>query len=845
MRLGFGLGIGSRGAGGPRIAITASRVLESAVSGSTVGVLSVVGGTGVYTFTEIADPDNKFVISGSNLNTNAALSFATNASHTITVRADNGAGSVITQTLTITVVSLAVPVLSDPIDYYIGTSAANLTVNTTANNGTLYWFISTNKGVLSAATIKAGTGAVQFGSQSVTNVGRQTIPVTGLNPATSYYLSWVHTNNGLDSNMVRGAGFMTDSAVGAARVVFEGDSITTWGNSYAFRWAAANPTFPSVNQAIAIAAVGNSSQASGFNSLWGRVQQTIANKPDVLSILIGTNDIGQPGLWDTFDGSSPTRDWLSNLLLYTDYIRANVPGVKIVVGGVVPGAAPNDGPNAPRAIANPALRARVGNGIDAYAPIGDVFTDADATDTFLYSDTLHPSSDGGHARMFEVIRAVLDPLLANSSATTPAPLGFIDQNNLALSAVATGRTVITGMSIGRSVSASVTGGRIARGTPTFGAGPLPVCNGDFLFVEGTAAATIDTAVDVPVTVGATTDTFTVRTAPSTLVEFAASTDSRLTYDTWIGGQSSFNNVTFPAGRPVLMVEDGANSASAVTIDGVSATAIAYIPTGQERFTLWVGPPAQVLTAGTYNVVVTSNNQFNYCAIAPGAFTGSTQPAAEMATSTVPMSSLYLDRRLFTAPPIEVRNGGLALYAYFGADTQYDNFLDGTSVYASAANAASGDRRMRWGTRRSGGTFGVTSKTNFPSQGMIVVSISRESAPTAPVITSAGSITGTRGNGNTITGTAATATGNPTPTLSYQWQSDSGGWANISGATGQNFTDTLATESLDLRRVVTATNSEGSATANSNTLGTAGGWILATGAWNDLGSWDDTDTWKDS
>jgi hypothetical protein len=294
-----------------------------------------------------------------------------------------------------------------------------------------------------------------------------------------------------------------------------------------------------------------------------------------------------------------------------------------------------------------------------------------------------------------------------------------------------------------------------------------------------------------------------------------------------------------------MVEDGANSASAVTIDGVSATAIAYIPTGQERFTLWVGPPAQVLTAGTYNVVVTSNNQFNYCAIAPGAFTGSTQPAAEMATSTVPMSSLYLDRRLFTAPPIEVRNGGLALYAYFGADTQYDNFLDGTSVYASAANAASGDRRMRWGTRRSGGTFGVTSKTNFPSQGMIVVSISRESAPTAPVITSAGSITGTRGNGNTITGTAATATGNPTPTLSYQWQSDSGGWANISGATGQNFTDTLATESLDLRRVVTATNSEGSATANSNTLGTAGGWILATGAWNDLGSWDDTDTWKDS
>lgn len=102
----YSLGPQRRGASGPRIAITASSILESAVSGSTVGVLSVVGGEGTYTFTKTADPDAKFAVSGSNLNTAAALDFETAQAHSVTVQADNGVDAPITRTFTISVLNV-------------------------------------------------------------------------------------------------------------------------------------------------------------------------------------------------------------------------------------------------------------------------------------------------------------------------------------------------------------------------------------------------------------------------------------------------------------------------------------------------------------------------------------------------------------------------------------------------------------------------------------------------------------------------------------------------------------------------------------------------------------------
>jgi VCBS repeat-containing protein len=83
------------------ISLSNSTIAEDAANPSTVGTLSV-NAAGSWTFTEIADPDNKFSISGSTLSTNATLDYETATSHTITIRADNGT-QIIHQTLTVTV----------------------------------------------------------------------------------------------------------------------------------------------------------------------------------------------------------------------------------------------------------------------------------------------------------------------------------------------------------------------------------------------------------------------------------------------------------------------------------------------------------------------------------------------------------------------------------------------------------------------------------------------------------------------------------------------------------------------------------------------------------------------
>lgn len=95
MNLSISLSLGSTRAGpqGPTIVISASSIAENAVVGSTVGVLSVVNGTGTWTFTKTADPDAKFALAGTggaNLNTAAGLDFEAAQSHSVTIQATNG-----------------------------------------------------------------------------------------------------------------------------------------------------------------------------------------------------------------------------------------------------------------------------------------------------------------------------------------------------------------------------------------------------------------------------------------------------------------------------------------------------------------------------------------------------------------------------------------------------------------------------------------------------------------------------------------------------------------------------------------------------------------------------------
>lgn len=89
------------------------------------------------------------------------------------------------------------------------------------------------------------------------------------------------------------------------------------------------------------------------------------------------------------------------------------------------------------------------------------------------------------------------------------------------------------------------------------------------------------------------------------------------------------------------------------------------------------------------------------------------------------------------------------------------------------------------------------------------------APAAPVNTAAPVISGTPTVGQELSCTTGTWTGNPTPTYAYEWQADG---TPIAGATSSTYTLQAAEEGTTITCEVTATNSAGSASEVSNSLG---------------------------
>lgn len=743
-----GFGFAGRDAGGPYIAISASSVSEDASIGTAVGVLSVPNDTG-WAFSITADPDNKFDLNvdGVTVETTATLSYAAATTHSFTVEADNGVDPVITRTIQIIVRSEQTATLSAPLDYYNGTSAATITVETDQNNGTLYWYVTDDRGTstatLSATDLKAGTGAIASGSQAVTSTGRQSVSVTGLDDATNYFVLWVHVNGGTDSNKIRSDGFFTDSASGGPRILFEGDSITYYNSAYNYTntWMADNTSIAAGNSARTSAGIGLSTDPVGTNSLFGRLNQAVANEPDLLTVFIGANDING-GSITTVDGSGPVAsDWLTRLWAYVAAVRAQLPNVKIAVAGVMPMGVAN-GPadaatvNARRAIANPLIRAAVGSEIDAYIPFGDVFSDGMADDTTFYSsDGVHPFPSAGYERMSRVIHPILDAFVAESAATNPEAFTLIDQFNVALSGTSTADVSVIGLALGTTALASVSGGTIRIDKDgSFVSGPLSVTTGDIVEVQATGSASNDTDTDVALTIGDKADTFTARTIPANIVTFTHSTDGRLTASSLDGLTHVFSAVTFPEGRPVVMVcEDGRNE-TAVTIDGVSAERVGGSGDLTTQHSLWIGPPAQSLTAGTYDVRVTTTSGTAWASIAPGAITGCEQEVSAMSYRKIPIAS-FSKTTVTTTPALTVGNGALALYALNGDSASFVSFLDnGSAVYEYGNNTNFGNRRLAWGAGRVSGELGI--EITGGSHALIVVELEYPIPDTlAPVLSS--------------------------------------------------------------------------------------------------------------
>jgi lysophospholipase L1-like esterase len=112
-------------------------------------------------------------------------------------------------------------------------------------------------------------------------------------------------------------------------------------------------------------------------------------------------------------------------------------------------------------------------------------------------------------------------------------------------------------------------------------------------------------------------------------------------------------------------------------------------------------------------------------------------------------------------------------------------------------------------------------------------------PAAPVNTVAPAITGTATTGSTLTCSTGTWTGYPTLTYARQWKRNTGsGFSNIAGEINSTYVLGVADEGAAVKCTVTASNTQGSAPADSNTVNpTAGGGGSAPAA---ISSWEADD-----
>jgi hypothetical protein len=128
----FRAGLIARSAmGGAGVALSNATVAANATIGTTVGTLSVVGGTGTYTYSLTSNPGGLYAISGSSLNVAAALSPGTTP---VTVQAIGGVPTPLSNVFAITVTPVPVVPANTVLPVISGTTAVDQTLTTT--NGT-------------------------------------------------------------------------------------------------------------------------------------------------------------------------------------------------------------------------------------------------------------------------------------------------------------------------------------------------------------------------------------------------------------------------------------------------------------------------------------------------------------------------------------------------------------------------------------------------------------------------------------------------------------------------------------------------------------------------------------
>ena len=183
-------------------------------------------------------------------------------------------------------------------------------------------------------------------------------------------------------------------------VVSEGDSISvTWGGNYTGMYAKSRDD---------IEFHGMAKGGSGLSGLEKRLPDVLAFKPDLVSILIGANDLAE---YETADA------YAERLKAYVDEVKAS--GASVVVGTVLP----KQTALVDRSAKHNRLRAALSDilkeadWVDGIFDVGaeeEMGPDFAPNDRTLYTDGIHPTDgthgvgEGGQRKLFRVYQPVMD-----------------------------------------------------------------------------------------------------------------------------------------------------------------------------------------------------------------------------------------------------------------------------------------------------------------------------------------------------------------------------------------------------------------------------------------------------
>lgn len=461
-----------------------------------------------------------------------------------------------------------------------------------------------------------------------------------------------------------GSAAIAPPAFTVERIVIEGDSITSGQPStpngfHSYQYADSRPDLFVEVRAQGSRVVGSAANLNDDgNSLMGNVAEDMAYAPDLVTTMIGANDMS---------GGGSQATYRTNLLAWYAAIKAERPECRVAWSPPI-AYNPTGTPHPTKAnfdtqralvLADARDPAVWGQWADYYLPMGEYpdFPDA-ALAAPLFGDSVHPSA-AGQSLLYASYKTAVDSIVdtARASSTQPyASVWPVDEANLAASTQIVRRFLVAGIAhtgLAAGVTISGAGAQVRLNGGSYGSATGRIYNGDVIDLRVTTSAASDTPVALNLTIGSETRTISYRTVAAVdPVEYLHGGIFNIP-DEPSPATNTFSGVEFPESGIAILGVMAANAGTIVTVDGVAATLLQRQERSADRaIEVWAIPVA----AGSRTISVTYNSGwFARRIVTWGVLTGA-DPTPVQAVGSYPLdqSAPHL------APAVTVPANGLAL-----------------------------------------------------------------------------------------------------------------------------------------------------------------------------------------